>query len=192
MVAMIGHNGGPSIAKGAGFRTVAWRKARATLLPSLPLEIVRMRVKRAERLGLPYKTYATIRAVSGRDIVAFLFSSNALDMRSAPQIPAPEVARLRELQGAVQRLGALHYPLRPIDVAPNDALDHVAQAPSWTAQWSETRATLRAIALDAGGPSDGSVVVAATALERPWADCAGFAAAVGANAVFSQRASTVI
>jgi len=38
---------------GFGFRKHAWTKARAALLPSLPLEIVRLRVERAKRLGLP-------------------------------------------------------------------------------------------------------------------------------------------
>jgi hypothetical protein len=81
----IGHNGGPSMEAGYGFRKVAWKKARASLLPTLPLEIVRVRVARAKRLGLPYKTYATIRATSGHDIVAFLFSGNALGLpRRAP------------------------------------------------------------------------------------------------------------
>ena len=82
----IGHNGGPSMEPGHGFRKVAWTKARQSLLPSLPLEIVRVRVARAKRLGLPYRTYATIRASSGRDIVAFLFF-RATRLRSRPHAP---------------------------------------------------------------------------------------------------------
>jgi len=85
---MIGHNGGPSIEAGYGFRKHAWGKAREALLPKLPIEIVRVRVARARRLGLPYRTYAGIRAATGRDVVAFLFSGNALEL-TAHRIEMP-------------------------------------------------------------------------------------------------------
>lgn len=76
MRAAIGHNGGPDLT-GLGWRTHCWRQARETLLPTLPIEVVRLRVRRAAELGLDYKTYAGIRASTGHDLVAFLFSSNA-------------------------------------------------------------------------------------------------------------------
>ena len=74
----IGHNGGPSLEAGASWRRHCWTSARAALLPTLPIEVVRLRVKRAKALGLDYKTYAGVRAATGHDVVAFLFSSNAL------------------------------------------------------------------------------------------------------------------
>ncbi|RJE83804.1 hypothetical protein [Paracoccus onubensis] len=77
MTAGIGHNGGPSVAS-TSWRTHCWRRARADLLPVLPVEVVRTRVRRAQSLGLDYRTYAGVRATTGRDLVAFLFSSNAL------------------------------------------------------------------------------------------------------------------
>lgn len=77
MTAGIGHNGGPSVAS-TSWRAHCWRRARADLLPVLPVEVVRTRVRRAKSLGLDYKTYAGVRATTGRDLVAFLFSSNAL------------------------------------------------------------------------------------------------------------------
>ena len=84
----IGHNKGPTREKGAGWRRVAWKKSREALLPKLPLEVVRMRVRRARELGLDYKSYAGFRAANGRDIVAFLFSSNALRplARASPSV----------------------------------------------------------------------------------------------------------
>jgi hypothetical protein len=85
-----------------------------SLLPSLPLEIVRVRVARAKRLGLPYKTYATIRATSGRDIVAFLFSGNALGLSPARPCPRRRArSGWRTLGGAAERLAAVYAPLRP-------------------------------------------------------------------------------
>jgi hypothetical protein len=100
----IGHNGGPSMEPGYGFRKVAWSKARRALLPSLPLEIVRVRVARAKRLGLPYRTYATIRATSGRDIVAFLFSGNALGLARSARVP-PVDSRAARRRSTVRRSG---------------------------------------------------------------------------------------
>jgi len=189
---MIGHNGGPSMEVGAGFRKVAWRKARAALLPTLPLQVVRLRVKRAERLGLPYKTYATNRAVSGRDIVGFLFSSNALDLRGRPQIPSAEATRLRSLEGEALRIGAIHRPLSPEAILPEDALDAADVAPLWTAPWGAVRAELRAMLQANGLPFDGTVVVSATAAERAWSDCAGLAGALDAGQMFSHRSQAAL
>ncbi len=47
----IGHNGGPTLEPGAGWRRHAWSRARADLLPTLPLEVVRLRVARARNWG---------------------------------------------------------------------------------------------------------------------------------------------
>ena len=44
----IGHNGGPTLEPGYGFRKVAWTKARKSLLKTLPIEILRVRVARAD------------------------------------------------------------------------------------------------------------------------------------------------
>ncbi len=82
-MALIGHNGGPGVEDGASWRRHCWAKARADLLPTLPIEVLRGRVRRARELGLEYKTYAGVRASTGHDVVAFLFSSNALRL-SAP------------------------------------------------------------------------------------------------------------
>jgi hypothetical protein len=186
-MAEIGHNGGPSLEPGAGFRKLAWSKARKALLPALPLEVVRIRVKRAERLGLPYKTYATIRATSGRDIVAFLFSGNALELRPGhAACPAPVLARLQGLDGAAGRLAAIYAPTHPRAVltANPGAVDAVARAPGFADNWSATRARLRGFLRDEGVPLDGVVLVSATAVERAWCGAAGLAGLVPAEAFF--------
>ena len=63
---MLGHNNGPTMEKGAGWRRYAWKRARADLMPTLPLEVARRRVKRARELGIDYKSYAGIRAATDR------------------------------------------------------------------------------------------------------------------------------
>ena len=40
----IGHNGGPTLEPGFGWRRHCWTAARAGLLPTLPIEVVRLRV----------------------------------------------------------------------------------------------------------------------------------------------------
>lgn len=183
----IGHNGGPTIEAGYGFRKLAWTKARRALLPSLPLEVVRLRVARAKRLGLPYQTYATIRATSGHDIVAFLFSGNALDLRPGrADLPAPVAERLEVLSGAAERLGAVYAPLAPeaLVAAHPGLFEAVGRAPGFTASWRETRDGLRALLAERHMPRDGVVLVAATSIERGWTGAAGLAGVIDRDMLF--------
>ena len=69
-LAEIGHNRAPSVDEGQSWRLHCWRQARAALLPCLPIEVLRTRVKRAADLGLDYRTYASVRAATGHDVVA--------------------------------------------------------------------------------------------------------------------------
>lgn len=180
----MGHNRGPSMDAGAGFRRVAWTKARAALMPSLPLEIVRLRVKRAQRLGLPYKTYATVRAVTGRDIVGFLFSDNALDMTRAGVMPVHTRERLIELEGEALRLVAVHVPVDPLALIADGTIDGAGRAPGLATPWRAARDGLRAMAVEAAVPFDGLVVVAATALEREWSATAGLGGTIPREVMF--------
>jgi hypothetical protein len=186
----IGHNNGPTMEPGFGFRKLAWGKARKALLPTLPLEVVRLRVARAKRLGLPYKTYATIRATAGRDIVAFLFSGNALELRGTRvDLPAPVADRLGALGGAVDRLATVYAPADPgtlIQAYP-DLLEGAARAPAFTASWRETRDGLRAALADRQLPADGVVLVAATGIERGWTATAGLAGCVHRDMFFDAQ-----
>ncbi|MDG3041907.1 hypothetical protein [Roseicyclus marinus] len=183
----LGHNGGPTMEAGFGFRKLAWGKARAALLPSLPLEVVRLRVKRAERLGLPYKTYATIRATSGQDIVAFLFSGNALDLRRGEtRLSAPVAARLGALEGAATRLAAIYAPTAPEAVlaAQPELIEAASRAPAFTAPWRDTRDSLRALMAARRLPADAVVLVAATGIERGWGAVAGFGGVLDRDVLF--------
>jgi hypothetical protein len=184
----IGHNGGPSMEPGYGFRKLAWTKARAALLPTLPLEVVRIRVERAKRLGLPYRTYATIRATSGTDIVAFMFSGNALDLRVGRAELSPAVAgRVADLGGAVERMAAIYAPARPEAVlaAHPDLLEGAGRAPGFTAGWRETRDGLRGLLSSRRLPADAVVLVAATGVERGWSAAAGFGGVIDRDVIFA-------
>jgi hypothetical protein len=175
LMAGIGHNRGPSVDEGQSWRRFAWARAREALLPTLPIEVVRLRVNRAKELGLEYKTYASVRASTGRDVIGFLFSNNALRVLKAGQgVPAERVAVLEGLRGC-DRVGVVHAPLLP--GFQGEGLDAVFAAPSFTAPWSAMRDQLRGVIRARGKPADGFLVVGETAFERDWAEAgktAGF------------------
>lgn len=179
----IGHNNGPTMEVGRAWRTFTWRKARADLLPQLPLEVVRIRVKRAKALGLPYKTYAGIRTSTGHDLVGFLFSSNALGVyhpgQTAPVLVTDKLDRLQ----ACKRIGLSH---RRIDLSEIAALDQVAPAPHPHVSWSDTKAHLKDIIRLTGKPADRFVLVGDTMFERDWAEAAQTAGYLTGASYFTQ------
>ena len=185
----VGHNNGPNMATGVRFRKLCWSKARAQLLPKLPIEVIRRRVKRATELGLDYKSYASIRATSGHDVVAFLFSSNALRLlKSNGELPADRVEKLTTLQ-RTGRLVAVNAPLTTgdmISVAAKSGidLDMVINAPDMTHTWGQARGIILS-ALEPGKlPSDTVVVIGDTALEREWCAAGRLAGYVSAQTYF--------
>jgi hypothetical protein len=162
----VGHNGGPSLEGGASWRRQCWSAARAQLLPTLPVEVVRLRVRRARELGLDYRTYAGVRAATGHDVVAFLFSSNALRVTVLrPAMPEARAMKLAEVRCG--RLALAVQPLTPPMVtAANPVLDGVFPAPYALAGFGEMRDRLRA-ALGAV-PGDQVILVGDLGLERDW------------------------
>lgn len=173
-MSMIGHNQGPTMEGGTAWRTHCWRKARADLLPTLPVEIVRVRVNRARELGLAYKTYATVRATTGQDIVGFLFSSNALRLvRSASELPEPRRAKLAGQRG-IRRILAVHRPLMPeelrleLDRLHGLPFEGGVPAPLFTDSWASVRQQMQRALGDHDLPRKGVLVVGDTAMEREW------------------------
>jgi hypothetical protein len=167
----IGHNNGPTMESGHGWRRHAWTRARAELLPTLPIEVVRLRVKRAAAIGLDYRAYASFRAASGHDVVALLFSTNALRLLPpVPALPEDRRARLAAVAGAA-RAALARAPLTPDRVLAlaGDVIDRADPAPRPFAAWGEVRRTLHA-ALSC--PADRVLMVGDTAEERGWAEAA--------------------
>lgn len=162
---VIGHNRGPALDGGGGWRSHCWRASREALLPALPLEVVRLRVARAKALGLPYKTYAGIRAQTGHDVVAFLFSSNAL--RTEPRAPWIDRARAQKLaEVEALRIGLAVAPLAASALAQNPELDEAHAAPHALGSFPRIAQRLRS----AMGrlPADRVVLVGEGVLERDW------------------------
>lgn len=179
----VGHNGGPSLMPGRGWQTHCWRKARADLLPHLPIEVVRTRVKRAAQLGLDYKTYAGVRATTGRDLVAFLFSSNALRLLApAPSLPQDRASALSGMIDCA-RIALAQTPVTVDQVrlaAP--VLDAVCLAPVAFSADRVMRDHLRAALKNL--PSDAVLLVGDTAWERDWSCSARLAGYLSADRFF--------
>ncbi len=175
--AAIGHNNGPTIEPGAAWRRFAWARARADLLPHLPLEVLRLRVKRAQELGLPYRTYASVRASTGHDVIGFLFPSNALRLlRTGDALPPDRAARLASLV-ATSRLALVHRPLPPEAALATGLIERAGAAPTIRESWSAMRDRVAGFLREGRLPADGYLVVGETALEREWAEAgrtAGF------------------
>lgn len=185
----IGHNGGPSCEPGVSWRAHCWRKARADLLPTLPIEVVRLRVSRARELGLDYRTYAGIRAANGHDLVAFLFSTNALRLlREGDVLPTDRQTKLAA-QVAVARHVSVQPPLMPPIVraeleGKGVAVAHAAEAPRLSDGWGATRTRIRAMLADARHPADSVLLIGDTGLERGWAEAAALAGYLPAGKFF--------
>jgi hypothetical protein len=56
----IGHNQGPPLDPGAGWRLFCWRKATARAWKTPPREVVLSRLARAQMLGLTYREYTAV------------------------------------------------------------------------------------------------------------------------------------
>ncbi|SHJ15627.1 hypothetical protein [Wenxinia saemankumensis] len=177
----IGHNNGPTMEGGTGWRRHAWGRARAELLPVLPVEVVRLRVKRAQELGLPYRTYAGFRAATGHDLIGFLFSTNALRPDRAGA-PAPDRAAWLSERISTRRV-VLAQPAGAADrLAASGVIDAAHPAPGPHAGWAAARAALRAAC--EGRPADRFVLVGEAPFERPWAEAAGCAGWLDGAACF--------
>jgi hypothetical protein len=179
----IGHNSGRVDEPGKSWRTHVWAKARRDLMPKLPIEIIRRRVARAKELGLPYKTYAGLRAASGDDLIGFMFSSNALDVvRAADRVPSAKVTKLDALRD-VKTVGLAHVPIAPDRLTPPLQLAYAA--PKSLALWVQTRDALREVFAQTGKPASRFVLVCSTELEREWAQAGRMAGTLPAEEYFA-------
>jgi hypothetical protein len=188
-MAEIGHNNGPAMDAAARLRVNQWRTAQAQLMrKTIPLTIVRMRMKRATELGLDYKTYARVRQASGRDILALLFSSNALRIiGQGAKMPADRDAALARVKRADQ-LALVHRPNTPEGVlAANPTLQDAAAAPLFTDSWSAMRERVSGLIQTRNLPGDTVLVVGDAPLEADWYAAARAAGYLTAETYFGAR-----
>ncbi|MDT1063388.1 hypothetical protein RM190_16055 [Paracoccus sp. CPCC 101403] len=188
-MAGIGHNGGPGA--GSSYRAHCWNVARRDLLGArLPVEIVRLQVRRAKELGLDYKTYAGVRATTGRDLVAFLYSSNALGVfRRGQPIPSTEATRIARI-AASPHLGCAPGLAPDVLARQIGAVSGRPLAP-FGSSWSEMRDEMKAWLRSQGLPGDAVLMIGETAHEREMMTAGGLAGFVTGQAFFAGVADAV-
>ena len=180
----IGHNSGQVDEPGKSWRKHVWTKARKDLMPTLPIEVVRLRVKRATELGLPYKTYAGIRASTGHDLIGFLFSNNALQvLREGQPMPMDRAAKLAALVWT-DCIGIAQRPVSPTHLGLLPGIARAHAAPAFNESWSDMRDRMREMITAQGKPADRFVIVGDTTFEREWAEAARTAGYLQADQFF--------
>lgn len=188
----IGHNAGPPLDGHQSFRRFAWKKARAELLPKLPLEVLRRRVARAKQLGLAYPHYASILLGTGRDIVGFLFTCNSLGLQLERAITLPAVVetKLRNLKRC-EKLLLSPTASNPAALAARLSEEaritfgRIVPAPAEPCKRPAARVALRAALDPLKLPPDTIVMVGTRAEERAWADAAELARFLPAEQYFA-------
>ena len=180
-LAGLGHNNGPAMDVGVSYRKHVWRRARKDLLPVLPLPVVRQRVRRAAEIGLDYTTYATVRATTGRDVVALLFSSNALRLFQEHKVlDADRRAKLEAMQRCDRR-AILVAPLRVGDID-DPVFEGIYPAPHIHASWPEAAQSIAAA--HSGQRAASVVLIGDTSVERDWSMAGRLAGYVPADRFF--------
>lgn len=186
----IGHNGGPGMGRGKTWRAHQWRRAQRDLMPNtIPLMVVKMRMRRAAELGMTYRAYAQVRQASGEDILALLFSSNALRIIGAgARMPEDRAAHLAPVKAP--RLSLVYPPNRPgAVVLGNPEIDAAAKAPPFTESWSALRSRLETFLQTQNLPGNRVLIVGDTPLEADWTAAARAAAYLPAASYFPAAAS---
>lgn len=187
----IGHNNGPTLEAGTTWRMQCWTRARADLLPHLPIEVLRNRVARAKEIGLDYRTYASVRAATGHDVIGFLFSSNALRVhRQQRALPSDRITALSKVTDC-KRIALVSAPLTPHDFAYANAaapLDGTGVAPAHLAGWGRTRESIRQVLATLNLPRDGVLLIGDAALEREWSEAGRLAGYIAAERYFPATA----
>lgn len=190
----LGHNQGPSLDSGQGFRRFAWKKARADLLGNkVPLQIVRMRVRRAQELGLSYPQYASVLMGTGRDITAFLFTVDGLQLRLRRELEMP--GRVKDkLQGltntdllsfAPSGENPQEFRMELSDVAGVPFVQTAAE-PTPSANWGEAKAAIRAVLDPIKLPGGAVIMVGDKTAQAEWATAGRLARFLQSHEYFSE------
>ncbi len=186
----IGHNKGPSLEPGAGWRRYCWKRSRQALMQkTVPLEIVRMRMRRAKELGLAYPQYASILRGTGRDVVGFLFTCDGLGLRLRRRLEMAEP--LREKLGTLIDVDLMAFaPSGEVPEAFRGELAEVAAVPIASAGaepragWDAARRAVRDVLDPLKLPGDAVVMIGGEAAAEDWAMAGRLAGYLRGDAYF--------
>ncbi len=173
---LLGHNKGPALDGRTSWRRHCWTRARKDLLGAkVPLEIVRIRIKRAKALGLSYPQYASVLMGGGRDITGFLFTINGLQLKLARRLELPDYVteKLQDVQGCTLMSFAPSgeepglFATELSDVA-DLTFKSGACEPSAQGAWSQKRIAVQAVLKQVKLPAKSVVMIGDARLERDW------------------------
>jgi hypothetical protein len=189
----IGHNNGPTFGTGVGWRTYCWKKARKDLIgKTVPIEIVRMRIKRARELGLSYPQYASVMLGTGRDIVGFLFTVDGLQLklRKTLEMPPAVQSKLQAINDcslisfAPSGEEATTYRVE-LEAVSGCTFAAAAPEPEINASWVIARQAVRAALDPLKLPSDAVVMIGNNSIERQWANAGNVARFIPSSDYFN-------
>lgn len=196
---LMGHNRGPGL-NDPGFsgRRFAWAKARQELLGTrLPIEVLRRRVARARELGLAYPAYASILLGSGRDILGFLYTCDALGVRLAREleVPAPVKARLSDLKRCDRMIVApeaenpeeFRIELQAAAAVPFSA---ATPSPREGCSWAEARAAVTEMLRETSLHRGSVVMIGTREAQADWAEAGGLARFMPAESYWGAARAT--
>lgn len=194
LMSSIGHNKGPALEAGFGWRKHCWTQARRDLVGTkVPLEIVRIRVKRAKALGLSYPQYASVLLGSGRDIVGFLFTVDGLQLRLRKRLEIPsevnskltriEACQLLSLAPSGENPDAFLVELNAVSDAP---FVSSAAEPKPDGSWSESQRAIREALMPMKLPPKAVVMIGARESEAAWANAGKLAKFIPSDQFFEQ------
>lgn len=196
---MIGHNKGPAFDPGASWRRHCWQRARTDLLGAkVPIEIVRLRVKRAKVLGLTYPQYASVLLGSGRDITGFLFTVNGLQLKLARRLDLPDYVKVKlsdvqdcslvSLAPGGEDASLFEAELSQVSGVAFQA--HLSE-PSPRAAWSSKRRLIQASLKPMNLPPKSVVMIGDGRLEQDWSVAGKLAKFFSHNEYFKADESTL-
>jgi hypothetical protein len=173
----IGHNNGPQMKTGLGWQQHCWKVARKDVLgKTIPIEIVRMRIKRARQLGMAYPQYASIILGTGRDIVGFLFTVDGMHLKLRKRLEMPEFVQsklqtiekctLMAFSPSGEKSDAFQMELQQISGV---KFKSSSPEPEPEATWPAVRLAVRAALEPLKLPSDAIVMIGNRETEKQWA-----------------------
>jgi hypothetical protein len=170
----IGHNGGPTL--DLSWEAWLWRKAHAQAWKPPRRDIALHRLKRAERLGLDYRSYAGVLMNRGTHLGAAVFLLDGLSRD--------------ELRAAVERIAAISDCRVLVGIADETDIDpQLRRRADALFTGGESRALLRAIdrfILDHRLTPGGTFLVGATSAHLRAAEDAGLALFLWARDYFGR------
>lgn len=157
---------------------------------TIPIEIVRIRVRRAQELGLSYPQYASV-LLGGHDIVGFLFTTGGLQLKLRRKLELPDT--IKQKLTALTSTDLLSFsPSGEDPIVFRSELEEIsglkilasAQEPESTS-WSEAKQAVRNLLQPVGLPGKSVVMIGHQSAEAKWAEAGRLAKFISTHEYFT-------